>query len=750
LSGDGYNGGSLYFKKDDALFGLIDYAGTKPSELSEAAVSNSRANLFLGGNIGVGTKTFGGSTNSIAISEAGTIPTTTAGQVSLYTEGGVLKVIDATGIINTLGAGDIIGNVNGLGSALVFTPSTEDFLYASTSRFTVTDSNLIYNAGGVEDLFDNIDATFGIIAENDTAKITIDFMSKGELPDSLIYPGGYIIQSFYVNSIPDSMMIRTYSRGGVWDTLTYSNISSFSGSGYGIYKFEVPYSPNWVTKLEFNYYSGADTCAPANIYYFLERETPSKSIVDKHSNNIFYNKLSWKNFNNTETAYIDSNGNAAFNNIISVPDTTGITDGYVTKYSGGNVVWAVENGLVEGDTILGTSATLDSIITDYWAGTFDATRFNDLFDVDIDNPTNGYYVTYNSGEGGNYVLTAPPSGTVTAAQISAINFMWAYLALDTLGVDPEFVSVIDQTVSTVITSTARSIDSSSCNVGRIKPITSSEYRYATEGAGWSSWLTTESYVKDLARVQVRDTSSASYNTTSLFRFQVAGIVDTFSVTTADGGAGYTTDSLKYYWLYSDLTNGTVTAGSTNDWVDKVASKEFTGVDSDPNKSSTGVLFDSNDDIYATTGFAFTNNVSMEVVVYIPDSTVSSGICGIKSGDYSFGLTMRDKLNAYATPDDGATSYFTDYDCKYAIGDTVHIVTTWSGSAIPKIYVNRTELTGERTNDGGVGATQSVILGYVNGSFPNGVIKLFRVYHKVLTSGEVTTNYNSCVSDGLLQ
>ena len=130
------------------------------------------------------------------------------------------------------------------------------------------------------------------------------------------------------------------------------------------------------------------------------------------------------------------------------------------------------------------------------------------------------------------------SGSVTEAQRLQLAYLWANDALDTLGVDPEFVSQSNVATSTVITSTVRPIDSSLCDVGRIRLTTSGEYRYAVEGSGsWSNWLlfSTESFVKNLARVQVRDTSSASGNTITYTRGSFAGILDTFQVTTVSGG-----------------------------------------------------------------------------------------------------------------------------------------------------------------------------------------------------------------------
>jgi len=214
-----------------------------------------------------------------------------------------------------------------------------------------------------------------------------------------------------------------------------------------------------------------------------------------------------------------------------------------------------------------------------------------------------------------------------------------------------------------------------------------------------------------------------------------------------GGNPYVTDSLKYSWLYSDLEDGDITA---NEWIDQVISKPFTNVGSDPNKSSSGVTFDINDYVYSSTGFAFTDNVSMEIVVYLPDSTTDKGICNIKSGDYAFGLTLRSSyLNAQATPNDGGTNYYADSYSTPAVGANVHIIATWDGSSIPKLYVNGTLLANKSGINGGSYGTFAVILGYVGGAFPDGIIKLFRVYHQVLDATEALQNYNSDSVQGLL-
>jgi hypothetical protein len=216
---------------------------------------------------------------------------------------------------------------------------------------------------------------------------------------------------------------------------------------------------------------------------------------------------------------------------------------------------------------------------------------------------------------------------------------------------------------------------------------------------------------------------------------------------AAGGNPYVTDSLKYYWLYSDLEDGDITA---NEWIDQVISKPFTNVDSDPNKSSSGVTFDSNDDMYSTTGFVFTGNVSMEVVAYIPDSTIDRGICSIRSGDYNLGLTLRGNyLNASATPNDGGTNYYADSYSTPAVGANVHIIATWDGSSDLKIYLNGQLLANKPGVNGGTYGSIAVVLGYVSGSFSDGIIKLFRVYHQVLDGTEASQNYNSDSVQNLL-
>lgn len=129
---------------------------------------------------------------------------------------------------------------------------------------------------------------------------------------------------------------------------------------------------------------------------------------------------------------------------------------------------------------------------------------------------------------------ATVTGSLTAAQETQIGMLWELHSPDTTGVDPEFPDSTDAAVSTVIMSKMRAVGSN--DVGRVYPITSSEYR-TVSGTTRSSWYSTSRFVKDIDSIQVRDTSSAVNETTTLNRFFIAGVIDTFRVTTIAAGGG---------------------------------------------------------------------------------------------------------------------------------------------------------------------------------------------------------------------
>jgi len=223
------------------------------------------------------------------------------------------------------------------------------------------------------------------------------------------------------------------------------------------------------------------------------------------------------------------------------------------------------------------------------------------------------------------------------------------------------------------------------------------------------------------------------------------VMSTNVYTSATGGGAYHTDSLKYYWDDNNLTAGTVTA---NEWEDELNNSPFTNVDSDPEMvADSGVVFDGNDDIFRAFTFPIVNGVSLELVIFTPDSATTNG-CWATINNSSIDLNLYNDTGddrVYVSAYNGTTYYLRWAFSTPIHNQYIHIVAVWDTSTAPKLYINGSLKTVYTVIDNGdSGQTSRVLLGYGRGgSLSNGnKIRLFRVYTKELSSDNVTTNYNS--------
>ena len=202
------------------------------------------------------------------------------------------------------------------GSNRLFNPQLENLLYSSVSRFAVVDTG--FESITEYKLFDGQYGSYVVVDSSDTGKVYIDFTTKSEFgATGVTYTGGYVLLHFYYTNIPASIdgdfYSYTYSQ---W--IPFESAENISTNGnYAVWKMTVPDS-TYATDMRF-YVVARDTMdAYLNeIEYYPLRQgsTEMLPLVTKAGANSLYGKTSWKNFNNTETAYIDSNGNASFLNM---------------------------------------------------------------------------------------------------------------------------------------------------------------------------------------------------------------------------------------------------------------------------------------------------------------------------------------------------------------------------------------------------------------------------------------------------
>ena len=118
-----------------------------------------------------------------------------------------------------------------------------DVLYHATDRFTVTPNNPCLFQGNIND------NCWQIAAGATPQIITIDFVTKGELPPSgIVYPDGNVYLSFYSGNTPLSVAGRVKNASNIWYTIhSWTNVST--NPAYALWRGTVP-SFNYMTVME--------------------------------------------------------------------------------------------------------------------------------------------------------------------------------------------------------------------------------------------------------------------------------------------------------------------------------------------------------------------------------------------------------------------------------------------------------------------------------------------------------------------
>ena len=170
--------------------------------------------------------------------------------------------------------------------------------------------------------------------------------------------------------------------------------------------------------------------------------------------------------------------------------------------------------------------------------------------------------------------------------------------------------------------------------------------------------------------------------------QILLLMDIDSATTLpSGGSVYATDSLRYAWVHTSLS-----AGSISTWGSSTGSLNLVIPDADtsyrPIKTAGGLIFDGNDALQATTpaGVGDTE-ISLEFVIQLTDSGIQQKIGGVRL-DSANVINIRTRAGYLCAYANNGTIYRMDVDPYPAFAQVVYIVVTWSGGAAkPQIYIN---------------------------------------------------------------
>jgi len=225
--------------------------------------------------------------------------------------------------------------------------------------------------------------------------------------------------------------------------------------------------------------------------------------------------------------------------------------------------------------------------------------------------------------------------------------------------------------------------------------------------------------------------------------QVSRIIPMIKDPTPAGGGGSTErvagDSILF--IYSDLTDGTVTTG---EWECQISGRTFT-VTGTPSKGSTGVTVDGSDGFYNTEPtYSLPSALFIEAVVYIPDTSAigaTAFLAGVNDGSHSFNMVFRS--NKLVISYDGGERR--TYDTTPFHNSVVHVIAARNGTN-DSLWVNGSPVSESGTTSSGASGDNSWIIFGQYDSGGDGLPNNSRLYFlavnpKFPTDAEAEQNYD---------
>jgi len=237
----------------------------------------------------------------------------------------------------------------------------DNFMYAATSRFTVTATT--GGAVAPDQLFDGIyDSQPCIIPAGGTGVFNINFTAKGS--SVIVYPGGKVYIHFYSASVPQSLTGRVQKNDGTWyDITNWTNISTSAPSA--VWQGTVPSAFNNCQAMELTITAQSSLVASlTEIEYVHDRTVFEPGILTKFANHQIYKDFTWRDTDMSNSAFIKSNGTAYFKGNVGIG--TGSTSPTVPLQVAGN---SILNGNVKVSSLTMTaSAGAGKVLTSDAAG----------------------------------------------------------------------------------------------------------------------------------------------------------------------------------------------------------------------------------------------------------------------------------------------------------------------------------------------------------------------------------------------
>lgn len=473
-------------------------------------------------------------------------------------------------------------------------------------------------------------------------------------------------------------------------------------------RFDLEYfTPNYLTNTDIQLF--IDTLYRSNdTIYFVQEDGSTLFFVDNNTGGDL--STYWDSTEVKDYVTVITEGDTSIYTLAEMDSLLTLAG---TALQGNQTITLSGDVTGSGTTAITTTIATGSVAGDELAST--AVTPGSYTNTNITVDADGRITAASNGSGG-----ALPDSVVYTSELNAaidnvnnsgdsrVPYLWAHAQLDTTGNDPNFPDSTNTTTSTLIPSKIRAVSQDvNYGVGKVYNITSSEYRVKYDFRGtptWSNWSNsqTATYYKGIDSIQVRDTSSSSNSTSLDFIFYIAGVTDTFRVTTIASGAFNPEDLNPVVNLYYDSDSLVVSGSKTvasftynnrvfNSQDTTTAENKTVQTDSSLYFAATGVKR-LNWTYQSGTEFELgTSDFSFEYWHYYPG--VSTGMSGgainknWQAGIYTSGGKVSPSFLIYSPAQDSTTWFFLNMNVDSLEAGWHHIVITGDRDGDRKIYVD---------------------------------------------------------------
>lgn len=225
---------------------------------------------------------------------------------------------------------------------------------------------------------------------------------------------------------------------------------------------------------------------------------------------------------------------------------------------------------------------------------------------------------------------------------------------------------------------------------------------------------------------------------------IAANLSSQAVTNNISGSGAPTSGLLAYWDFEEanFSNFTDKSGNSKDFARTNNAERATG------KVDNAVWFQSafSQKLTSTSGSGLSAGTGLTIAGWVNlgtgavQSLMQKGVTG--SGTAEYGMFYYDNALSFFTSSDGTGTGYVEVGAAYTLSSGWHFFAcTWNGSTMGISIDNGTPVTISQSSIHTGTATLSLGAD-AGGNYVNGYVDQLRIYNRALSSGEITTLYNS--------